>query len=123
MGGPGPLSSVALYSWIQQDRRCTCNATFRRMRVTTVAVEKQEALHIMSVLASVIECAKRMRLIILTSVACLSLPYFSTLSHKRYDIRKKKIIEHEICFDFLYNFFLKRFYFLKNSARYYHKCA
>jgi hypothetical protein len=32
------------------------------------------------------------------SVACLALPYFSTLSHKRHKYRKKKIvIEREIC--------------------------
>jgi hypothetical protein len=31
--------------------------------------------------ASVIQQAKRMRRIILSSVACLDLPYFSTLSH------------------------------------------
>jgi len=26
----------------------------------------------------------------------------STLSHKRYEIREKKVIGHNICFDFLY---------------------
>jgi hypothetical protein len=33
--------------------------------------------------ALVIQHAKRMRRIMLSSVACLDLPYFSTLSHKR----------------------------------------
>jgi hypothetical protein len=35
--------------------------------------------------ALVIQHAKRMRRIILLSVTCLALLYFSTLSHKRYD--------------------------------------
>ena len=41
--------------------------------------------------ALVIQHAQRMRPLILPSVACLSLPYFSTLSHKRYDFRKNVI--------------------------------
>ena len=46
---------------------------------------------------------------ILSSVACLTLQYFSTFSHKRHDFRKKKITEHKKCFDLIYNFCLKLF--------------
>ena len=52
--------------------------------------------------AAVIQHAWRMRGIILLSVACLVLTYFSTLSHKRLDIREK-VFEHKICFYFLHN--------------------
>jgi len=49
-----------------------------------------------------IQHAMRMRHIILPSEAWPVLQYFSTLSHKQHDIRKKKmVIEHEMCFDFL----------------------
>jgi len=39
-----------------------------------------------------------------------SLPYFSTLAHKRHDFRGK-FIEHKIYIDFVYNFIPKNFSF------------
>ena len=44
----------------------------------------------------IIQHAKSMRLIILSSVACLAVPYFFTLSHIRHDF-KQKITEYKIC--------------------------
>jgi hypothetical protein len=56
--------------------------------------------------------AMHMRRIRLSSVACPVLPYFSALSHKRHDFRKKKFVL--MCFDFLYNFCLNISHSKKN---------
>ena len=45
----------------------------------------------------VIQLAKRMRRIILLSVACLYLQYFSTLARKRHDFLKKKKLSNIKC--------------------------
>jgi hypothetical protein len=46
--------------------------------------------------ALVIQHAKRMHHIVLSSVACEAPQYFSTLCRKRQDFRRK-VIEHKIC--------------------------
>jgi hypothetical protein len=58
--------------------------------------------------AVVIKHAMRMRCIIVSSVVCLAVPYFSILSNKWHDVRKY-VIEHKMCFDCLCNFFVKLF--------------
>ena len=44
-----------------------------------------------------IQHAMRMRRILLSFLACLAIPYFSTSFHTRRDFRKKKIDERNMC--------------------------
>jgi hypothetical protein len=46
--------------------------------------------------ALVIQRAKRMRRIVFSSVACLAIPYFSMLSHKRLGFRERNVIENKM---------------------------
>jgi hypothetical protein len=73
--------------------------------------------------ALLIQHATRMRHIVTSFVVPRSLPYFSTLSHKRYDFWEI-LIEHKTCFRFLCNFcnFCNISLFKKNLARYRLKC-
>ena len=57
------------------------NVTLRRVRATSVAVEKQQALHILSVCLQS-ACA------IFSSVVCPAVQ-FSTLPHKQHDFQKR----------------------------------
>jgi hypothetical protein len=67
--------------------------------------------------------AKHMHHIILSSVACPAVPYFSALLHKWRDFWKN-VIEPEVCvLIFSAAFILKISYSQKNSARCYHKCT
>jgi hypothetical protein len=90
------------------------NVTLRCVHITVVAMKIQEVLHILRVcpypyLSSMQSTCVLLQM--LSSVACLALPYFSTLSHKQHNFWKKKIIQYKMCFDFLYNYCLKLFSF------------
>ena len=65
--------------------------------------------------------ARRMRNI-LSSVAGVALPHFSTLSHKRHDFREK-VIELTCVSIFSTTFVCKISHSKSNSAIYYHKCT
>ena len=71
-----------------------------------------------------IQHAKRMRRIILSSVASKVLQYFSTLFFKRHDSQRKNVKVCKMCaLIFSANFLRKTSYAKKNSARYDHKCT
>jgi len=73
------------------------NVTLRRVGITTVALEKQY--YIICVCARSISYPARRA----HAPYCPALQYFSTLSHKRHNFRKKKKLLHiNVCY-FFYN--------------------
>ena len=107
------------------------NVMLRHVRITIVDVQKQQVSQLLSmcpycivlycIVALVIQLAQRMHHIILLFVACLALPYFSTLSHKRYNFQKK-VTEYKMCvMIFPITFVWNISHFKKNSAWYCHK--
>jgi hypothetical protein len=68
--------------------------------------------------------AMRMGCIILPSVGCPALQYFSTLSHKRHDFRKKEIVSGNKIYslNFYITFVWNIFHSKKNWAGYDQKC-
>ena len=69
-------------------------------------------------LAVSVQNAKYLGPILWSSVVCLAVQYFSTLSHKRHDFRKKLCWTLNVGFDFLYKFVWRIFHSKKNWARY-----
>jgi hypothetical protein len=82
--------------------------------VTTAAVENSITCFECVSVALAIQHESRMRHLLLSSVASLAPPNFSTLSHKRHDYRKK-VTEYKMCvLIFSTTFIWNIFYFKKN---------
>ena len=69
--------------------------TRKHVRVTVVALETQQVSNTRIMSVCLIQHPERMRRIILSPVACLVLPYFFTLYHKRHDFLKQ-VFAHKI---------------------------
>jgi hypothetical protein len=93
---------IYIYIYIyQQDGHCTYDVTLTSVIVTVVAAKSSKYCNVYSECVSVafvIQHAMRMRRIILPSVACPDLPYLYTLSHKRDDFLKKKLLNLKYVF-------------------------
>jgi hypothetical protein len=106
--------SVELIS--EQERQSTYNVTPRHVRLSIVAVEKQAVLHILGVCVCVCVCVcvsvasdPQREIPVHHIVICSfsgSATFFHVKNQKLHDFRKK-ITKYKMCFDFLYNIFLK----------------
>jgi hypothetical protein len=99
-----PLESFTVWAFtfvhaknkIKKTGNVHISITLRRVHVTTVAVEKQEVLHILSVSSLSHRARKAHAPFTLSSMACLALTYFSTLSYKR-QYARKEVTEYKLC--------------------------
>ena len=105
----------------EQDRQYTYHLSMRRARATTccsgtaIRISYSECVFV----ALGIQHAKRMRHIVICCLSGYTL-FFSVLSHKRHDFRKRQLYwTQNVCFAFLYNFCLKLFFFfvLRRNGR------
>jgi hypothetical protein len=108
---------------MKQDRQCTYKRNIEARsrnhfcRGKAMSITNYECVSV----ALVIQHAKLMHRIILSSVACVGLTEFSTLSHKSYDYRKK-VTEHKMCvLIYSTNFIWNISHSENNSVHYCHK--
>jgi len=100
------------------ERRRAFNIKLRRVRGNVPAVERQWVLHKQTVcLAAGIQQATRIRHVVICVLQVLK--YFSTLSEKNHDLKKKvtKVFEKNVCFYFSTAFVWNIFHSKNNWTR------
>jgi len=121
-----PSGLVKSFMATQQHSQFTYNATFRRVRLTTVAVEKLYLLYIMSVWLTIRAFVPGMQTARAVSY-CHMWPVWLYLTFPHYLTHgtiKKSYWTDDVCFDFIHKTFVWNIsHSKKNWARYYHKCT
>ena len=112
INGAARLSKQTQYILVQ-DRQCTCNVTFRRVRAIIVVVEKQYYTTWVCVCSlRHPECHAHAPYCHLQPLAPVYI-FFFTLSHKRYDFRKKKLVNIKCVFPVSLQLLSERFFILR----------
>ena len=102
---PAQFPEINSRNWIvlslRQDRRCKCNVTTRRVRVTVVALQKQEVGHYVfwGYVCSLSYPARNAHVrycVVLCGHSDSTIILFSTSSHERRDFRKKGVIVYKM---------------------------
>ena len=99
--------------YIIQAKYIQCNTQVLHATIVTcgktISITYSKCVHV----ALVIQHAKCVH----NTVACPVLPYFSTLSHKLHEFKKKCEWIRNICSDFLYHFCLKQFHIITRNQQ------
>jgi hypothetical protein len=105
-----------MHFWAQKAGNVRINVTLRRVRGKARSITCSECVSVASVTQSAMHTCP-----IMSPVASLALPNFSTLSHKRYDFQERNI-ERKMCVLMFSTTFVWNFsHCSKNLASYYHK--
>jgi hypothetical protein len=111
--------SLIFLSVIKQDGQCTCKSNTEARspnqfcRAKGMRITYSDCLFVVCI----IQQEKCMRRIILPSVACLAVSYFSTLSHKQHDFRGKKLVNIKCVFWFYLKLLSENFLILRIIER------